>query len=109
MNIEQTFTWFSMKEHKPPDAKGVELLLNIIFFENKIGKDNAVHRIRKDYVAHCITFGNGQFYSPDRGFFKENEISHWAFFPMSPTIDLVSYIFRQENKMGDEQCDSTPT
>lgn len=111
MNIEQTFTWFSMKEHKPPDKEGVELLLNIIFYEEKIGKDNAIHRIRKDYVAHGITWGDGLIYSPDRGFYRVDEdcISHWAFFPMPPTFDPVSYIFRIQNRMGDNQCDLTPT
>ena len=102
MSIEQTFTWFSMKEHKPPDKEGVELLLNIVFYDNGI---------RKDYVAHGITEGNGLIYSPDRGFYRADGdcISHWAFFPMPPTFDPVSYIFRMANRMGDNQCDSTPT
>lgn len=100
MNIEQTFTWFSIKEHKPPDKEDVELLLNIIFYDNGI---------RKDYVVHGITQGGNLFYSPDRGFYKADEVSHWAFFPMPPTFDPVSYIFRNANRMGDNQCDSTPT
>ena len=102
MNIEQTLTWFPMKEHKPPDKEDVELLLNIVFYDNGI---------RKDYVAHGITQGGGLIYSPDRGFYRVDEdcISHWAFFPMPPTFDPVSYIFRMQNRMGDNQCDSTPT
>lgn len=102
MNIEQTFTWFSMKEHKPPNKEDVELLLNIVFYDNGI---------RKDYVAHGITQGDGLIYSPDRGFYRVDEdcISHWAFFPMPPTFNTASYIFRNANRMGDNQCDSTPT
>lgn len=102
MKIEQTFTWFPMKEYKPPDAEDVELLLNIVYCDNGI---------RKDYVAHGITQGGGLIYSPDRGFFRldEDYISHWAFFPVSPTINAAAYIFKNANRMGDNQCGTTPT
>lgn len=96
MSIEQTFTWFSMKEHKPPDKEDVELLLNIIFYDNGI---------RKDYVVHGITQGGNLFYSPDRGFYNADEVSHWAFFPMPPTFNPVSYIFHSMNSIKPDQSD----